>query len=109
MWFDPGQWPDVLVEYEGVGRKSRIVAHLESALWHSSMSGKLITLVIATTTQSAGSIERASKSFNSTKQLVLNRIDWPDARVNVRIARIESLSATCPLHGSVDAEWSLRS
>jgi len=106
-WFDPGHFPDVLIEYESVGRKSRIVDHLEFALWTSSMAGHLITLVIATTTQSAARIERAIDTFVSTRQLVLNRIDWPNARVNVRIARIETLRTTCPLHGSVDAEWML--
>lgn len=108
VWFDPHQYPDVLIEYEADGSRLRIVEHLEAALWQSSTSGRLITLVIGTTGRSENGVRRAIDSYVSTRQPWVHRRDWPYAHVRVRIARASTLCSACPIHGEVDDEWLIR-
>ena len=37
VWFEPGGYPDLLVEFEGDRSRLRIVEHIEAALWQSSV------------------------------------------------------------------------
>lgn len=108
VWFYPETYPDVLVEFEGDGKKARIAEHIEAALWQSSEAQNHLTLIFATTTRSETSVERTVGEFISSRQPSLHRADWPEASLQVRVNRIDRLRQQCPIHGRADREWWVR-
>jgi hypothetical protein len=108
VWFEPGGYPDLLVEFEGDRSRLRIVEHIEAALWQSSVMRRPTTLVVGTTTRSDSGVRRAINSYISSREPWMHRADWPFANVLVRVARASALRSVCPLHGDVDEQWLLR-
>lgn len=105
VWFYPEMYPDVLVEFEGDGKKARIAEHIEAALWQSSEAQKHLTLIFATTTRSETSVERTVGEFMTSRQPSLHRADWPGTLLSIRVARLDMLRDECPIHGRTNKEW----
>jgi len=108
VWWYPETYPDVLVEFEGDGKKARIAEHIEAALWQSNEAEKHIMLIFATTARSETSVERTVGEFITSRQVSLHRVDWPNASLQVRVTRVDRLRQECPIHGRADQEWWIR-
>ncbi len=105
-WDGPFE-PSILLEFEAAPGNLQLVSHVETALWASSRWGKALTLLIVTTPRSHVSVRREVDWLHVDDIAAKHLYDWPGADVTVRLVRVHTLDADCPLHGDGAEEYRL--
>lgn len=91
--------PSLWLEFEGGSTPSRLVEHLERALWASSRWRIQITMVVVTAPVAHRAVVKELQRFDLDGTSNVYAADWPGADLTVRIVRATDLASECLLHG----------